>query len=467
MNKRIMRLVIFLIVVLFIVMNGAKCLAADSSTDAVVGNALNYLKTQQQADGSWVNFDGAINATLGSTLAIAAAGQDPALWTSSGNSPFDYLISQAGLLSDEATVGMNAAKISQLILALVASGKDPHAFAGVDWIIMLNKAYEPSTSRYGTFFIHHPWAVLALKAAGESVPDTAIAYLRDSQESNGAFAFNGKGTGADTNATSLCVEALIAAGEPQSSDTVTKALAYLHTQQNEDGGFPWANPSDWGTDSDSCSTSWVVQALIAAGEDPTGDVWTKNGNDPYSFLTGMQNASGALGFMKSWSVDDLMSTYQGIPALCGQAFPIPYTQDPLPPPPPPEPPAPPATTPPPAAQPAQQPAGDSGAADNGEGSSANQAATGSNASVASSSSPVVASNTNAQNQNDNELSADDKENEEPARNKDVKKPEPEVPETSPFLRFIYLAGGFLAGSSAFFGTMIGIRYGWNRWLKED
>jgi hypothetical protein len=299
--------------------------AGAATVTPAVDSALTYLTSQQQADGSYIGFDGTINATIGVVLADAAADRDPRLIRNGGASPVEYLASQSALLGDPATASANTAKIAQLVLALMSIGEDPYSFGGVDWIALINSTYDPATGKYGSFYIHHPWAMLALASAGVTVPGEAVAFLQTNQEDSGAFAFNGKGTGADTNATALCLQALVASGEPVSSARVQNAVAYLHTQQNTDGGFPWANPSLWGTDSDSCSTAWVIQGLVAAGEDPAGSAWTSGGNTPFDFLAGMQNPSGAFGLMKSWSVDDLMSTYQAVPAML--ACPFPYYAD--------------------------------------------------------------------------------------------------------------------------------------------
>lgn len=297
-------------------------LAGAVTAGPAVDNAMANLSSQQLADGSYVDFDGSINATLGVVLADAAAGRDPRLIRNGGASAIEYLASQSALLGDPATASTNTAKIAELILALSSIGEDPYAFGGVDWIALLNSTYDPATGKYGSFFIHHPWAILALKSAGVTIPADAAAFLLASQEASGAFSFNGKGTGADTNATALCLQALTAIGETPSSLTIQNALAYLRTQQNDDGGFPWDKTSPWGTDSDASSTSWVIQGLVVAGEDPFGAGWARSGGTPMDFLTGMQNPSGAFGLMKSWSSDNFMATYQAVPALLGRPFPF-------------------------------------------------------------------------------------------------------------------------------------------------
>ncbi len=297
----------------------------DVSTTSAVNKATAYLQTQQQNDGSYTEFDGPVNATCGAGLAIAAAGLDVNNWKKSGLSGIDFLLTQKDALSNAADADANSAKIAQLVMLLVASGKDPHVFGGVDWVAILSGTQNAATGAYGTAFIRHPWIMMALHAANETIPANAIDFLVANQESNGGFGVNGLGSGSDTNTTAICLEALAAAGAANDSTVVQKAVAYLHTQQNSDGGFPWAKPSPWGTDSDASSTSWVIQGLIAAGENHTGPDWTVSGHTPVSFLLGMQNTSGAFGYQTTWSDDNLMCTYQAIPALMGKTFPLDYT----------------------------------------------------------------------------------------------------------------------------------------------
>lgn len=298
--------------------------AADTATSSSVTRALSYLRGQQQADGSYTEFDGPINATTGAALAVAAAGLDLNGWTASGASMIDFLRSQAAALSNPVAVDTNAAKIAMLVMALKASGYNPRDFGGVDWVALLQGTQNGATGAYGTSFIRHPWIMLALRAGGAAVPSNAVDYLTANQEADGGFGVNGLGSGSDTNSTAICLQALIAAGQTPTSPPVQAAVAYLHTQQNSDGGFPWAKPSPWGTDSDSSSTSWVIQGLIAAGENQTGPAWTQNGQTPISYLLSMQNADGSFGYQKTWPDDNLMCTYQAIPALTGKAFPLDY-----------------------------------------------------------------------------------------------------------------------------------------------
>jgi hypothetical protein len=119
------------------------------------------------------------------------------------------------------------------------------------------------------------------------------------------------------------VQALIAAGEEAGSDTVVKALDYYKGVQNDDGGWPYQNPSDYGTDTDANSTAVTIQALIAAGQDPVGSDWTtEGGNTPVAALEAFQNESGAFAWQAAMPDDNLLATVQALPALAGNAFPM-------------------------------------------------------------------------------------------------------------------------------------------------
>ena len=82
--------------------------------------------------------------------------------------------------------------------------------------------------------------------------------------------------------------ALVETGANASDPAIVKALDYLRSMQNADGGFPY-NPV-WGTDSDSGSDAWVICALNKLGQDPA--TWSKDGNNPMLNLQSLQDADG-------------------------------------------------------------------------------------------------------------------------------------------------------------------------------
>jgi hypothetical protein len=98
-------------------------------------------------------------------------------------------------------------------------------------------------------------------------------------------------------------------------------LAFFKEQQNEDGGFPAIKPSDWGTESNANSTANVIMALVAVGEKPTGERWTKAGGTPMKALLALQAADGRIEFQPGIG-EPLLSTVQAIPALMNATLPL-------------------------------------------------------------------------------------------------------------------------------------------------
>jgi len=281
-----------------------------------IETGLDYLAAQQQADGGFTNgfSEGSdLGTTCDAVLAIAAGGQDASAWVSDdGNSPLDYLHAQVAAGAVE-TLGLEA----KVVLALLATGQDPASFAGSDLIAELGAAYDGTTGSYGGNVFEQALAMLALASAGEPVPPEAAGYLLDEQRDDGAWAlFGGTEDVGDTNTTALAVQALWATGH---GDELGDALAYLHAVQNDDGGFPYQNPSDYGTDTDANSTALVLQALLAAGE--SLDDWAPGGDGPLDALTALYDPDSG-GFLWQAAVPgpNVLATAQAIPALAGYTF---------------------------------------------------------------------------------------------------------------------------------------------------
>ncbi len=282
-----------------------------------VETGLDYLAAQQQADGGFTNGFSA-GSDLGTTcdivLAITAGGQDASTWVSdSGNSPLDYLYAQMARGAVD-KLGPKA----KVMMALLVTGQDPVAFAGHNLITELSAAYEKTTGSYGGTIFDQALVMLALFGAGQPVPNGAAQYLLDNQCTDGAWALFGgtaAGTG-DTNTTALAVQALLATGY---QDEIGEAFAYFHRVQNSDGGFPYQNPSDYGTDTDANSTAVVLQALLATGE-PLGN-WAPGGTDPLGALVALHDpASGAFFWQAGLPYPNVLATAQAIPVVMGHTF---------------------------------------------------------------------------------------------------------------------------------------------------
>lgn len=287
---------------------------AQTTPAAAADAALDWMRGQQQPDGSFPGFGP--GETADAVVAIVAAGERPAAFAQGDNTPLDYLESQA---STYAATGAGA--VAKLILAAVAAGEDPAAFGGLNLFEQLGATYDAASGQYGADVYGHALSLLALRAARAEPPAAAVERLLGLQLDDGGWSFDGTAaTGSDTNTTALAVQAL--AGRADAADALAKAETYLKGQQNDDGGFPYSQGSQFGNASDANSTAAVATALVALGADPAGDDWAKDGNSPLDALVGLQNDGGAFRFQAAQADDNALATYQAVPALLGKALPV-------------------------------------------------------------------------------------------------------------------------------------------------
>ena len=280
--------------------------------------AVDWLRTQQNDDGGFGDPDSSVSNTADAVQAIIAAGEDPHMWDKGGNTPLTFLAVRA---TDLSTAGDTA----KMVLAAVAAGEDPRDFGGVDLVAAL-EGMLGNDGKFGgemDFQFSQCLAILALKSVSRPIPASAVDYLKDSQIEDGTWAWNFSTTAGegDNNSAAMAVMALIAAGEPADGQVVHKTVTHFEGQQNDDGGFPYINPSAYGTDSDANSTAVVLQALIAAGEDPA--TWVKGeANTPLTALAGFQNDDGSFAWQLIFPDPNFLATVQAVPALLGKVYPI-------------------------------------------------------------------------------------------------------------------------------------------------
>lgn len=267
-----------LLVATILMAPGAALAAPDPATAALA-----YLAVQQGADGSIASSAGPTEDFI---LGTAAASYDPnTLVSCAGKSAYQYLT--ANLTAETASAGGTA----KLVLAVLAGKLDPAAFGGHDLIARLGTFLNPSTGAYGdgsTF--GQSLAILALKGDSQAIPAAAVTELAGLQDTDGSWNYQASANSiaGDTNSTAIAVEALTAAGVAASDTSMTKAIAYLHTQQNSDGGFTYSAPGLSDPDSDAL----VIQALVALKEDPIGASWTVGGKTVFTDLLSRQATDG-------------------------------------------------------------------------------------------------------------------------------------------------------------------------------
>ncbi len=277
--------------------------------------ALSYIKGQQQADGSFSGFG--LGSTADAIFALAAGDVKIDALTVNGNSAQTFI---EGNIGDIAAKPGSAAKY---IIAELLAGHSPRNVGGTDLVAALQQSYSAATGMYGSDITTHALAILALVAAGEPVPQNAISALEQTQISDGSWSFTGdtSADSGDTNTTSLVLQALVAADQRQ-SPLVERGLAYLQTQRNADGGFPYAQSSQYGNASDANSTALVIQAIIATGGSPVVSPWADANGNPLQALLQLQNDSGAFRYTADQPDDNAFATYQAVPALLLKPFPL-------------------------------------------------------------------------------------------------------------------------------------------------
>ncbi|MFF1272755.1 prenyltransferase/squalene oxidase repeat-containing protein [Streptomyces marokkonensis] len=144
-------------------------------------------------------------------------------------------------------------------------------------------------------------ALLAQHTVDVEPPKAAVDWLAGQQCADGSFAPYRADTAkacdtktmVDTNQTAAAVQALAALGGHD--DVTKKAVGWLKSVQNEDGGWGYTA----GGASDTNSTSVVIGALAAAGEKPAGV--KKDGKSPYDALLKLElpcegDGAGAFAF---------------------------------------------------------------------------------------------------------------------------------------------------------------------------
>jgi hypothetical protein len=266
--------------------------------------ALRYLWAAQLPDGS---IDDSIGETADFVIGTAAAGYDPV--TLEGCAGTATALGFLATASDAAAG--DAAKTGKTVLAVVAAGGDPAAFAGRDLLGRLAALYHSDTGAYGdgsTF--GQALAILGLVAAGATVPADATDDLASLQGTDGGWTYDSSQEAAgdgDSNDTAIALMALDAAGGHTTE--AAAGLAYLHTQQFTDGGFLFS--SAYGPPSDPDSDSIVLQALVAAGQDPESAAWSQGSDNVLTHLRAGQGTDG--GFVYPGMGESALTTSQ-VPA---------------------------------------------------------------------------------------------------------------------------------------------------------
>jgi len=192
------------------------------------------------------------------------------------------------------------------IMGLMAAGKDPRNYNGQNYV----KTLAESQNKEGKFIIgqwdDHPttiaFSMLAL--------DMAKADYEVEKAVNALLSYWDEKTGfGGVDDTAMCIMALGNHKDITGVEAaITKGIAYLKANQKASGGF-----EAWGEEN-PCSISAVIQSLIALGENPLSEEWTKNGNTMLDALLAYK-VDDYFENQSQWGTETVMATEQAFCAL--------------------------------------------------------------------------------------------------------------------------------------------------------
>ena len=214
---------------------------------------------------------------------------------SSDNDDLVYLLARSGLLTEADAAayeeGLLAAikgswdleKVTQwqkIAFAVAASGGDPSDQAGMDILTMV-LSYDVTDENNEVDLYVLNSKLLAAGAFGDPLQDARIAadMVLAKQNADGAFEDQ---WGTTLDSTSMTLQALAASGLAEQEDVsaaIEKAVAYLSSQQGDDGSFLFNDAPSISSTAQACT------ALAGLGIDPAGDQrFIKNGHSVWEAL---------------------------------------------------------------------------------------------------------------------------------------------------------------------------------------
>jgi len=289
--------------------------ARGAGGDPAITRALGYLHRAQNPDGGVGGAPRQSSSDLFSgwaAMGAAAGGARPADLRRSGRSLADFVAASAGHMH---AIG----DLERTILALSASGISAGPGGGHDLVSRL-LGHRSGDGSFGEQVNYTSFAILALRSTGRSARDpvlhSAARWLARQEDHDRGFGFGTRGASSDVDDTAAAVQALIAAGQ-RSGAPVARAIGFIVSHQNPDGGFPLAP----GAESNAQSTAWAVQGLVATGRDPDS-VHRGGGRSPMGYLRSLQQSDGSVRYSPTSAQTPVWVTAQALTALARAPFPI-------------------------------------------------------------------------------------------------------------------------------------------------
>jgi hypothetical protein len=276
--------------------------AGAGPADAASGSS--YLTSRLSRSGGFVEAGSgqpSVTLTQWSVMGLTAAGRQPWNMKRTGGHTPGYFLAQ------RANRWTSAYDLARGILAAVALNRNPYSFGGRNMVRALRRTIATS-GRIGRYSNSTYWGVIALRAAGATVPQASVNYIRHRQWANGGYGW-APGVGPDSNDTAAAIMALRVSGVRCSWTAVNRGYDFLTSLQRSDNGYALYASSG----SDSQSTSWAIQARSKCGLPNAGAL---------SYLAARQRPNGAYNYQQGRTITPAWVTAQVLPATNGRSYPI-------------------------------------------------------------------------------------------------------------------------------------------------
>lgn len=228
-----------------------------------------------------------------------------------GTLPASYLTGATAQVKESSGSFRKVTDLERLILGIKAAGGNPTAVSGVNLIDkMVNHEKMTAQGTNGPIF-----ALIALHSDNYNVASTAtwnkdklVTWLLSAQNSDGGFPL-ATGEASSVDMTAMAVAALAPERtQTQVQTAIDKAVQYLSTQQQANGGYSAYN------DDSSESVSQVIVALASAGINPKDARFTKSSGDLMTRLSQFRQSNGAYSHTVGGAGDNI-ATEQALLAL--------------------------------------------------------------------------------------------------------------------------------------------------------
>jgi hypothetical protein len=297
--------------------------APDRRNDARLDLTIRFLQDAQNRDGGFGGRIGSASDPLFTAwvaVALAAGGVNPRDQAKPGGvDAYSYAARHARELS-------YTTDFERAALVAVAAGTSLRAFGKVDLMRTIlsrqlpDGAFAYEQGGHTGYSNATAFAILPLSTLHERRVDTALLrgadWLLGVQEPTGAWGY-APGSEPSTDVTAAVIQALHAVGRTGTPQEA-KAWDYIRSLHNPaDGGFGFNAEHP---ESNTASTSWIVQAMWAAGVDP--DRYAPGSPSPLDYLASLQRDDGSIAWKKGDDLNSVWMTAYAAPAYGGNPLPV-------------------------------------------------------------------------------------------------------------------------------------------------